>query len=193
MQHGQPHAVLPIGLHVPDTGTPPVVVVAPAIHFRLTRYGNAVHVCTEHLASIDQQPRMADAVMIVRQLRVVVSPQGKAYPAPCGKVPFDAPCRTLLLGVWLSEAESLLAAAAVEDTFTLHGNSHEGMGLRCYGVSNDVCQECQRVAHSPSLRIVNLQVEMRTRGMSGIAADGDEVAGTDGKLRFREVQRKCIL
>ena len=88
MEDGQSHAFFSIRLHIPRAVLAPVVVVAPGVHFRLTTDGNTVNIGTEHLAAIDQQLGMANALVVVGELTVVVGPQGKAYPAPRRKFAF---------------------------------------------------------------------------------------------------------
>ena len=99
------------------------------------------------------------------------------------------------------KAESLLAAAAVEDAFALHGDSHERMGHGRHRVGHVPPDELQRVQQAPGLRVVNLQVQVRPGGMSRIAADGNQVARLDGEAlcgkaqvkRVAVVQVQCLL
>ena len=95
--------------------------------------------------------------------------------------------------VWLSEAESLFAAAAIEDALAGHGDGHEAVGLRCDGIGDEVTEELQGVAEGPRLGIADFEVQMGAGAMTGIAADGDEVASADGELRRWENQRERIL
>ena len=85
MQDGKAHAWLAVRLHIPRAVAAPVVVVAPAVDFRLATDRDAVDIAAEHLAAIDQQARMADAVVVVGGLAIIVGPQSKAYPAPRGE------------------------------------------------------------------------------------------------------------
>ena len=56
------------------------------------------------------------------------------------------------------------------------------MSLRCYGVGYQISQLRHWVAHGPRLCIVQLKVQMGSRGISRIATDGYQVARLDGKL-----------
>ena len=84
-KHGEPEGALTVGLHIPDAGATPVVVVAPAVDLGLTADGDAVDIAAEHLAAVDEQLGVANAVVVVGLLAVVVGPQGEAYPAPGGE------------------------------------------------------------------------------------------------------------
>ena len=66
-----------------------MLVVAPTVDLRLTTDGNAVDIGAEHLAPVDQQLGIADAIMIIGGFAIVVSPEGKTYPAPCRKLSFN--------------------------------------------------------------------------------------------------------
>ena len=136
MNGGQAHAGFPIGLHIPDAGTSPVVVVAPGVDLELATDGNAVNIGTEDLTTINQQLCMANAIVVISEFRIVVRPQGKAYPAPRRKATVDGPGSTLSLDVRLPKAENLLATASIEHTLALNGNSHEAMGLRSNSISH---------------------------------------------------------
>ena len=116
VQNGQAHVWLAIELHVPDTGATPVVEVAPLVDLALAADGDAVNIRTEHLATVYQQARMADTIVIVGGFRIVVGPQGEAYPAPCGEVLLQRHLGMLHLGVGLAETKGLLGKAAVEET-----------------------------------------------------------------------------
>ena len=85
MEDGQSHVGFAIGLHIPDAMMAPMVVVAPLVDLRLTTDGDAVDIGMEHLATIDQQLHVANAIMMVDILCIVICPQSKAYPAPCGE------------------------------------------------------------------------------------------------------------
>jgi len=91
-----------------------------------------------------------------------------------------------LLGIRLTETECLLRGSSIEKSFSSHGNGHEGMGLRCYGIANEMGQPGHRVAHHPSAGIVEFQMQMRAGGITGITADGHQVACLDRKLFQRE-------
>ena len=86
MEDGQSHAWFAIGLHIPDAMMVPMVIVAPLVDLCLTTDRDAVNIRAEHLAAIDQQLHIADAIMMIDTLGIVVGPQGKAYPAPCGEL-----------------------------------------------------------------------------------------------------------
>ena len=81
LEYGQAHAWFTIGFHIPDAILAPMVVVAPFVDLSLTTDGDAVNIAAEHLATIDQQLHVADAVVMIHILGIVVGPQGKAYPA----------------------------------------------------------------------------------------------------------------
>ena len=85
MEDGQTHVWFAISLHIPDTCMAPMVVIAPLVDLSLTTDGDAVDIRMEHLATIDQQLHVADAIVMMDVLSIVVSPQSKAYPAPCGE------------------------------------------------------------------------------------------------------------
>ena len=182
MQDGQAETFLAVGLHIPHMITAPMEVVAPDIHLGLAADGDAVHIGAEHLATIDQQPRVADTVMVIGGFTIVVGPKGKAYPAPCCKLATERPNGVLLLDVGLAEAEGLLGKPSVENSLAIHGNGHKGMGLRGYGIGNEMGQAGQRVAHYPRMGIVKLEVQVGSRGIAGIAANGYQFARLDGKL-----------
>ena len=182
MQYGQSHAGFTVRLHIPDMGAAPVVVVAPLVDLGLAADGDAGDVGAEHAAPIHQQACFTNAVVVVGGLAVVVGPQGKANPAPCGKVARQGPHGVLLLRVGLSEAEGLFAGATVEYALASLRNGHKGMGLRSNGVSNERCQLLHRVAHDPGLGVVQFQVQVGTGAVTGIAAKGNEVAGLHGQL-----------
>ena len=167
-------------------------IVAPDIHFGLTADGNAVNIGAEHLAAIDQQLGTADAVVVIGGFAIVVGPKGKPYPAPCGKLAADGPGGVLLLGVGLSEAEGLLGKPSIEDSFAFHGNGHEGMGLGGYGIGNEMSQTGQRVAHHPGAGVVEFQMQMGPRGITGIATDGYQFARLDGKLPWGETHLQGV-
>ena len=182
MQDGQSHVWFTIGFHIPDAILAPMVVVAPLVDLWLTTEGDAVDIATEYLTTIDQQLHVADAVVVVDTLCIVVGPQGKAYPAPCGELTLNTKRRTLNFCVGLSETKGLLVWATIEHTLALHRHSHKRMRLRGYCVSNQMAQEYQGVAHHPRLSIVNLQMKMGTCGVARIATDGYQVASLDGEL-----------
>ena len=192
MQDGQAETFLAVGLHIPHMITAPMEIVAPDIHFGLTADGNAVNIGAEHLTTIDQQLGTADAVVVIGGFAIVVGPKGKAYPAPCGKLAADGPGGVLLLGVGLSEAEGLLGKPSIEDSLAIHGDGHKRMGLRGYAIGNEMSQTGQRVAHHPGAGVVEFQMQMRSRGIAGIAADGYQFARLDGKLPWGETHLQGV-
>ena len=193
MQDGQTHARLAIRLHVPHTMAPPVQIVAPQVHLGLATDGNAVNIGAEHLATVNEQTRMAHTIMIIGHLAIVVGPEGKAYPAPCGKLTREGPYGMLLLDLRLSEAKDLIGESAIENAFTVLRNRHEGMGVWRNGVGNERRQLLQRVVHHPSTCVVQFQMKMRTGGVSRIAADGYQVASLHGKLVGREADHEGVV
>ena len=193
MQDRQTHAGLAIRLHIPHTMTTPVQIVAPQVHLGLATDGNAVNIRTEHLATVNEQTRMAHTIMIIGLLAIVVGPEGKAYPAPCGKLTREGPYGMLLLDLRLSEAKDLIGEAAIENTFAVLRNRHEGMGMRRNGVGNETRQLLQRVVHHPSTCVVQFQMKMRTGGIARIATDGYQVAGLHGKLVGREADHEGVV
>ena len=64
--------------------------------------------------------------------------------------------------------------------------------MRSYGVGNEMSQAGQRVAHHPGVSIVEFQMQMRSCGIAGIAADGYQLTRLDGKLAWGETQLKGI-
>lgn len=192
MQDRQAEPFFAVGLHIPHMIAAPMEVVAPNIHLGLATHGNAIDIRAEHLAPIDQQPRFADAIMVIGGFAVIVGPEGEAYPAPCRKLAAERPNGMVLLGVGLAKAESLLGESTIKKSFSIHWNSHEGMGLRSYGVGNEMSQAGQRVAHHPGVSIVEFQMQMRSRGITGIAADGYQLTRLDGKLAWGETHLKGI-
>ena len=167
-------------------------IVAPDIHLGLAADGNAVNIGAEHLAAIDQQLCTADAVVVIGGFAIVVGPKCKAYPAPCGKLAADGPGGVLPLGIGLSEAEGLLGKPSIEDSLAIHGNGHEGMGLGGYAIGNEMSQTGQRVAHHPGAGVVEFQMQMGPRGITGIAADGYQFARLDGKLPWGETHLQGV-
>jgi len=77
---------LTIRFHIPNARATPMLVVAPTIDLGLTADGNAVDIGAKHLATVDQQLGIANAIMIVGGFAIVVGPESKAYPAPCRKL-----------------------------------------------------------------------------------------------------------
>ena len=193
MEDGQTHVGFTIGLHIPDAMMAPMVVVAPFVDLSLTTDGDAVDIGVEHFATIYQQLHIADAIMMVNTLCIIVGPQGKAHPTPCGEFTRERPCSALLLVFGLTESKGLLVLTAIEHTLALHRHSHKGMGLWGYGVSNEMPQEHHRVAHRPRFSIVNFKVQMGACRMARIAADGYQVASMDGELRRWENHRQRIV
>ena len=192
MEDRQTHVALAIGLHIPGAMMAPMVVVTPQVDLWLTADGDAVDIAAKHLATIDQQLHVADAVVMINTLRIVVGPEGKAHLAPCREGARERPSGVVLPDVGHAEAESLLAGAPIEPALSLYGNGHEGMSLRRHGVGNKMSQEGHGVAHHPRLGVVNLQVQMWTCRVARIAADGNEVASTDGELRRWENHRQRV-
>ena len=188
MKDGQSHALLAIGLHIPNTRTPPMQVVAPVVNLWLAGDGYAVDISTEHLAPIYQQTGVADAVVVVGSLGVVVSPKCEAYPAPSRELAAERPCGVLSFGVGLSETEHLLVEASVEDPLVALRYSHEGVSLRGYGVGNEMSKLLHGVSHDPCAGVVQLQMQMRSCGVSCVAADGYQVTCPDRQLAFGIVE-----
>ena len=62
-----------------------MVVVAPTIDLWLTTNGDAIDNRAKNLASIYQEAGLTNAIVVVGFLAIVVCPQSKAYPAPCGE------------------------------------------------------------------------------------------------------------
>ena len=186
MQDGQTKTWFAIGLHIPHMVATPMQIVAPEVDFGLTTDGNAVDIGTEHLATIDQQAGVANAVMIVGGFAIVVGPKGEAYPAPCGKFTGERPNGVLFLDFRLTKTEGLLGGTSIEEPFAHHGNGHKGMGHWGYGVGNEMGQLEHGVAHDPSAGVVEFEVEMRACGIARIATDSYQVACTDGELAWGE-------
>ena len=60
------------------------------------------------------------------------------------------------------------------------------MSLRGHGVGNLAPQELHGVTHGPCACVVNLQMQMGSRRVARVAADGHKVACTDGELAVGE-------
>lgn len=182
MQDGQTKTWFAIGLHIPHMVATPMQIVAPKVNLGLATDRNAVDIGTEHLATIDQQASVANAVMMIGGFAIVVGPKGEAYPAPCGKFTGECPNGMLFFHFRLAKTESLLGGTSIKKSLALHGNSHKGMGLRGYGVGNEMGQLQHRVAHDPSTGVVEFEVQMRSRGIARIATNSNQIACTDRKL-----------
>ena len=70
------------------------------------------------------------------------------------------------------KAEILLVGTAVEHTLSLHRTGHEAMSLGRHLVSHIILQVVERVEHVPSLRVVNLEMQMRSLRRTCVPAGG---------------------
>ena len=68
-------------------------------------------------------------------------------------------------------------------------NSHYLMNLRRDGVLDELMEELIGVEHVPRAGVVNLQMQVRGRGVARIATEGDELSLTDRYVKRRQV---CI-
>ena len=69
-----------------------MVVVAPMIDLWLTTNGDAIDNRAKNLASIYQEAGLTNAIVVVGFLAIVVCPQSKANPAPCGELTLNSKC-----------------------------------------------------------------------------------------------------
>ena len=60
------------------------------------------------------------------------------------------------------------------------------MNLRRDGVLDELMEKLVRVEHVPRAGVVNLQMQVRGRGVARIAAEGDELSLTDGYIKRRQ-------
>ena len=69
-----------------------MVVVAPMIDLWLTTNGDAIDNRAKNLASIYQEAGLTNTIVVVGLLTIVISPQSKANPTPCGELTLNSKC-----------------------------------------------------------------------------------------------------
>ena len=98
----------------------------------------------------------------------------------------------MFLDVRLSETKCLFRRTAVKQPFTHYGNSHKRMCLRSHRVGNKLRQFLHRVYHHPRFRVVQFQMQVRPRRVTGIAAESYQVATFHGQLVRSISEIQCV-
>lgn len=85
------------------------------------------------------------------------------------------------------ETEGLFVTTSIKRTLTSHWACHHTMSLGSHRVVDKGREEIQGVHHVPGPRIMDLQMQMGSRAMTGIPADGNQLSLSD-----REVKRSKV-
>ena len=86
------------------------------------------------------------------------------------------------------KSDALLDGASSKNALALLRIDHQGMSLRRLAVDEMMANEVERVEHIPRLRIVNLEMQMRSRRGTGVTADGNKLSFGNRKVGRSEMK-----